>query len=106
MKFEVLLESHPATKQATVDADTHEEAVAKAKAMSLTATVELKPTWVDMSEKVEATGELEHEVVGYCGGCMKPIVSRDIPGQPWNYTSANGHGGVLCYACSTKGEKT
>jgi len=105
MKFEVILESRPATKQVSVDADTHEEAVAKTKAMSLTATVELRPAWVDTSEKVEKTGELEHEVVGDCDGCMKPIVSRDIPGQPWNYTSASEHGGgVLCYACS-KGEK-
>lgn len=100
MKFEVLLESPSVTKQVTVEADTHEEAVAKAKAMNLTVTVEPRPAWVDTTEKVHKTGELEHEVVGYCDDCMKPIVSRDIPGQPWNYTSASEHGGLLCFVCA------
>jgi hypothetical protein len=100
MKFEVLLESRPATKQVSIDADSYEEAVDKAINMELTETVTLRPTWVDTSEKAKATSELEYEVVGCCDKCGKSIVGRDIPGQPWNYASANEYGGLLCYVCA------
>lgn len=99
MKFEVLLESLTARRQVSIDADSHEEAVAKAAAMKLTETVELRLVWVDTSVNVQACGRLGHEVIGYCDGCAKPIVDRDIQGQPWNYTTSD-HGGLLCYACA------
>jgi len=102
MKFEVILESCKLEKQVSIEADTHEEAVAKAKAMNLTETVPLRPTWVDTAERVKETDQLEHEVEGYCDECMKPIVNRPIPGQPWNHRSVSEHGGLMCYPCSQK----
>lgn len=103
MKFSVQLEA-TITKEVEVEADSHEDAVAKVVAQKLKGTVALRPRWVDESAYVESHCELRHEIVGPCGRCKKQIVQREIQGQPYTYTSDpdNEHADSICYECAEK----
>lgn len=100
MKFTVIVEAK-VREDVEVEADSHEEAVAKVRDMNLQKSAVMKPTWVDTQENVESTGELQHEVICYCEWCNTPIVHRDRPELPWLYGGDpnNEHGGLVCFKC-------
>lgn len=109
MKYSVCLEyTGRVEKHVDVDADSYEEAVAKAATQdntTHTVTVQLHPAWVGEKAKVEATEEYEHRVEGVCGECGQGIVAREVPGQPWNYGTRSAHGPIVCFKCLQKTPK-
>lgn len=104
MKFMVMMQKK-IRDWVIVEADTPEEAVGKAvkaKGKVSGLTVELDPVAVSEPFTDEEPEELPHDVTGQCEKCRVWITERDIPGQPWNYTSDPDSDGVICYACAIK----
>ena len=90
------------------DADSYEDAVAKfyaLKPVDMGETRRLEPTWIGTSEHVDKFEEYEFPITGPCSWCKTPIIERDIPGQPWNYSGdpKNEHGGLVCFKCLNDG---
>lgn len=103
MKFKVCGEA-TIRHDVEVEASSYEEAVMRAcevLALWTPQNMDLRPTWVGTKEHSDSHGEYEFEVIGPCGWCKTPLITRDIPGQPWNYDSdpENEHGDLVCYPC-------
>lgn len=99
-KFKVLFENK-IRKELEFEADSYEDAMKLALKEKVEASTTLHPTWIGESEHTDGTGEFEHEYLGDCDWCHKPIVNRTVEGQPWTYASDPRRDceGLICYPC-------
>lgn len=108
MKFRVHF-TKTVTAEVVVDADSYEDAVAAAIATNPNPTHVLSepmiPDWVGTEAHLLKHDEYEHEILGSCSICHRPLVQRTIPDQPWIYgqSEAPPHD-IACFAC-LKGER-
>ncbi len=105
--FEVLLETS-IRKQVKIEADTPEEAMRIAldqtagKLQSIA--VELRPTWIEESERCETMGELSMQLMGECSRCNTPLLDGSLEDwhKDWKYaydTDPKNQYLEVCFPC-------